>query len=233
MTRKLDRHARMTGKLGKERGERYALIPREVMESTAYHALPPFAVVVLVALAVQCYHNSRNGSLALPWEEARSLGVRNQAHLYSGLQLLQAVQLIVCTRRGHLTAGRRLASLFALTWRQVAEPPSGVAYDAGISMSLSPSNAWAQWAKPDNWTDQVKIITRRAKGKASHVSPFPAKSVSPRGERSTHPVGSATPPNRSPRRERRDAISTHPVVVTSEIWGGGSVPTDQEDGHGV
>jgi hypothetical protein len=198
-----------------ERGERYALIPREVMESEAYRALPPYAVLVLLALAVQ-YIGSRNGSLALPWTEAARLGVRTQAQLYGGLQLLQAVQLIACTRRGHLTAGKRLATLYALTWRAVDDPAAGVTYDAGMSMSLSPSHEWSRWVLPAEWNDYVRTINRRAKGKGGHECPFIKKSDSPRGERSTHPVGSDTPPHHSPRGEREGSISAHPVGVTSE-----------------
>lgn len=118
-----------------QRGERYALIPRDVMESDAYRALPDWCVRVLVALAVQ-YYGSRNGSLALPVAEAQRLGVRQPWRLYAGLRILEAAELIVCTRRGHLSRGTRHASVYAITWKQIDEPAAGITYDAGVSVGV-------------------------------------------------------------------------------------------------
>lgn len=203
------------------RGARYALIPREALESEAYRALPPWAVLVLLALAVQ-YYTGRGGHLALPWSEARGLGVRTQAHLYGGLQILEAVELIQCTRRGHLAGGRQLSTLYALTWHPVNDAPAGVTYDAGISVTLQPSNAWARWTRPEDWDEHVLRIARRAKGKRNHVCPFESGkkiAVSPRGETAAHPVGSEDGESRSPRGEWTHPNPTHPVGETSEISG--------------
>ena len=182
MRRRLDRRARTTGRLGVAHGERYALLPREVLESEAYRALPPPAVVVLLALAVQ-YYGTRNGSLALTWADAPALGVRSQAQLYGCLRILEAADLIHCTRRGLLRGGRQLPNLWALSWRPIDEAAAGVTYDTGTSISPTPTNAWARWKKPADWDEIVRTIRRRAKGTLKIAD-------SPRGETATHPVGS-------------------------------------------
>lgn len=214
------------------RGERYALIPREVMESEPYRALPPWAVVVLLALCVQ-YYGRRNGSLALPWAEAHKLGVRTQAQLYSGLQVLEGADLIACCRRGRLVGGRQLATLYALTWRAVDDPATGVEYDSGVSVTVQPTHTWARWIRAADWDGRVREIARRARGKRNHACPFRAGgkiAASPREETAAHPVRSGKRKSRSPREEWETPNPAHPVSVTSEI----SAPratAGQEDGR--
>lgn len=144
-------------------GERYVLISREVLESTAYHATPHYARSVLLALAAQ-YYGSRNGSLALPIAEAATLGVRQSWHVYAGLRILCDCDLIVCTRRGHLERGLRLASMYALTWRGIDEPATGISYDAGISVCPIPTHIWARWTLPADWDARVRTIVDAARG---------------------------------------------------------------------
>jgi hypothetical protein len=152
--------------LGVASGEHYALLPREVLESAAYHAAPDWSRSVLIALAVQ-YTGTRNGSLALPVAEASALGVRQTWQLYAGLSLLDKCSLISCTRRGRLEQGKKLASLFALTWRGIDEPRDGVTYDAGTRVCPVPSHAWAKWTRPADWDATVRVIVDRARGSGS------------------------------------------------------------------
>ena len=59
MSRRRDRKGLQVG-----RGERYALLLREVAESAAYNSLPDWARTVLMALLLQ-YTGKNNGGLAL------------------------------------------------------------------------------------------------------------------------------------------------------------------------
>jgi hypothetical protein len=144
------------------RGERYALIPEEVMEHDSYHAQPDWARSVLFALAAR-YNGNNNGDLSLPFSEAKRLGISAQWKLYAGLRLLEKAELIQCARRGRLERGTKLASLYALTWRGINECPN-VNFDAGISSCPIPSNAWVKWAKPDNWKQLVRSIAQANHG---------------------------------------------------------------------
>ena len=216
-----DRRARTTGRF--ERGERFAQIPREVLESDAYRAIPHWCVRVMLALVAQ-YAGSRNGSLALPWTEAQRLGVSTQAQLYSGLRVLEAAELIACTRRGYLRDGRQLASLYALTWRGIDAPsPAGVVYDSGISECPLPTNRWANWTRPALWDDYGRDTRRRASGKLTTRCPFAKKNAdSPPEETAAHPVTSGKGRSRSPREESETASPAHPVGVTSKNPGLGA-----------
>lgn len=201
MTRRRDARARAKGRLGMAHGERYALFPREVLESEAYRALPDSAARVLFALAGQFY-GVNNGTLALPWSTAPTLGIKTQAKLYGGLRVLEAADLIVCTRRGMLVGGKKLASLYALTWWPINGPPESIVYDFGTVVSTIPSNAWAGWKQPANWGEIVHTITARARGQLERPSPFAARASTQREERSAHSVRSGEAISRSQREER-------------------------------
>ena len=191
-----DRRARATGRLGVTQGERYALMPREVLVSDAYAALPDWAVRVLIALAAQYYRKDRNGSLALPVGDARTLGVRRPWQIYAGLRLLEQVELATCTRRGHLAHGGKVASLYALTWRGINKPPEGVTYDEGVKVCATPGNGWARWTRSDNWDTVVRTFVNRARGTGSRTrSRDRGQQLRPRKNPDTHPVGKdRTPP---------------------------------------
>ena len=169
MPRRRDKRGRATGRLGMERGERYALLKREVLESEAFRALPDWAVRVVLGLCAQ-YYPTRNGNLALPIRDARLFGINAPWKLYAGLKTLEASNLIECTRRGHVSGGRRLASLYALTWWPIDEPAPGVTYDAAISPCPTPTNAWANWVKPTDWKPSVQSIVYRARGRPRNTA---------------------------------------------------------------
>lgn len=227
MSMKRDPRARATGRLGVTHGERYALIKREVMESAAYRALPPSAVLVLLALAVQ-YYRGRNGSLALPWAEAKSLGVRTQAQLYGGLRLLEATNLIHCTRRARLLGGRKLPNMYALTWWRVDDPAPGIVYDAGNSMTLKPTHDWVRWNRPENWAEYVRNTYRRARGQRNHKCPFGKNPDTQREEMAAHSVRSGDSHLRSQREGREAAFPTHSAGVTSKNLGSGAPPATED-----
>ena len=219
---KRDPRARATGRLGMQRGERYALIPREVIESAAYLALTDWARAVLIALLAQ-YNGANNGMLALPFSQAKLLGISHQWKLYAGLRLLEASDLILCTRHGHLEGGTKLPSFYAVTWRGIDEPKDGMTYDGTVGVCPVPSHAWAKWERPANWDQEVRAITQRMRGKAAHVCPFPEKSPhTPRVYKAAHPVSSGEGDSRSPREEQGKPITAHPVVVSSKTLAGGS-----------
>jgi hypothetical protein len=183
-------------KLGVERGEHYALIPEDIITSAPYLALPDFARVVLIALAVGC-HKNNNGDLSLPFSVARTRGVSLRRKLYAGLRLLELADLIVCTRRGRLDHGHKLASLFALTWRPIN--PSDK-YDGGISVLMQPIHAWARWERPNDWQRQVRAVMRSMRGRSRaeiSQSPMWGTGRSPmwgtEGTTTDHPCGVRDP----------------------------------------
>jgi hypothetical protein len=148
------------------RGERYALIPEEVLTSPAYCAQPDFAKVVLVALSAR-FNGHNNGDLSLIPKSARERGVSQEWKLYCGLALLRKADLIRCTRQGLIIGGaRRICGLYALTWRGIEASPEGVAYDDGVSVCPIPSHAWVKWERPADWEKKVRQAKRAAQGKS-------------------------------------------------------------------
>ena len=65
----------MTGRLGVEHGERYALIPYEVLTSESFRALPDFATRVLMAHAAQ-YAGHHNGAVTVTASQCKDFGIR-------------------------------------------------------------------------------------------------------------------------------------------------------------
>lgn len=142
------------------RGEYFAAIPQEVIESDAYRALPPYAVAVLVALASE-YRGNNNGNVSLTASRARELGISSAWKLTASFKLLRATGLVEITRHGKYQHGRGIAALFALTWRPLN--PTDKAYPP-ILVERPASDAWAKWRKPSDWRRQEQEIRRRAKG---------------------------------------------------------------------
>jgi hypothetical protein len=159
-----DKRSRVTGRLGAQRGERYALLPLEVAQSGNYQALPDWAARVLFALLLS-YHGRNNGCLGLTFPQAKTLGVSSQWKLYSGLHVLMLADLIICTRQGRLVAGKKLPSLYALTWKGIDQPQESVSFDGSISPCPLPSNSWARWSRPHDWNDLIARISRKMRGR--------------------------------------------------------------------
>src|SRR5437868_9612468 len=95
---------RRGSRLHVQRGERYALIPEQVMEHESYHALPDWARSVLFTVAAR-YNGNNNGDISVPYREAKRLGINAQWKLFAGIRLLEYTDLILCTRRGRLERG--------------------------------------------------------------------------------------------------------------------------------
>lgn len=191
------------------RGERYALIPREVLESIPYCSLTDWARTVLVALLAQ-FNGFNNGMLALPFSQAKLLGVSHQWKLYAGLRLLVATDLIACTRQGRLEAGTKLPSLYAMTWRGIDEPKDGLTYDAGRGACPLPSNAWARWAKPQDWRDYCRKVARENHGRGKN----PVSTTRGYGRSTTR--GARPPKTAQPRMVLEGTSIAQPLVDTSK-----------------
>lgn len=145
---KRDRRARATGRLGVKKGERYALVPVEVLTSAAYATLSGSASRVLFALAVQ-YHGGNNGRLTLPYSVAKGLGIRSKDLLTRGLAELEQRGLIELTRRGGLPPFG--CSRYALGWWEI---------NGDDAHGLIPAPAANRWA---TWTDEAEKRRRPPK----------------------------------------------------------------------
>jgi hypothetical protein len=140
-----------------------APIPRLVVESEAYQALPDWAVRVLVAVACQ-YNGRNNGSLGLTESNFKRLGIRAAWHVYAGLRLLEEVGLVVRTEAGGTPLQGQ--ARYALTWRAMG--PSG-ASAAETAHRRKATNNWRLWEQPARWSDQVEALKRAARGAALAV----------------------------------------------------------------
>jgi hypothetical protein len=160
-------------KLGLVRGQRYSVIPEEIITSAAYGALPDYARVVLVALSVG-RTNYNNGTLSLTFADAKERGVSHPWKLYSGLKLLEITGLITCTRRGHLNCGGKVCSLFGVSWEAINISDK---YDAAIGGALLPSHAWAQWSKPADWEAQERAIASANHGRSKLKTKIPVSTM--------------------------------------------------------
>lgn len=186
-------------------GERFALIPRDVLESGAYRALPDWAKAVLVALAGQ-YKGIANGDLSLTWAEARSLGVSSQWKLRAGIKLAERAGLCDVTRPGgNVAGGEKKATLYALGWLPIAPSEK---YENPSGSLLKPLNRWATWARPDDWEVQMTAERRRAQAK-----PHPTRVAQP-----APPVRSGNALFRHTREDRSDGkAATHGRVTSGDL----------------
>jgi hypothetical protein len=144
------------------RGEPFAAIPRKVIESDAYHALPDWAVRVLVGLVAQ-YNGNNNGDLSITTANYQRLGVRSRHHVYAALKVLEAAGLIVRTRQGGKPPVG--CSLYGVTWR--ALNPSEK-FDGSVRVTEKPSDEWRLWTKPANWEEFVRKAKRSSKQGRTH-----------------------------------------------------------------
>ncbi len=144
--------------------ERYALLPREVLKSDAYAAMPDYAVRVLVAVAGQ-YCGANNGQLSMTAADARTLGIHSAWKVAAGLRLLLSSGLVELTRPGKYSHGRGISALYALGWRQFDVSPDAF---PPIVVAQPAPHAWARWERPADWKDFEKDTRRQARGRARH-----------------------------------------------------------------
>jgi hypothetical protein len=151
-----------TGRM--ETGEHYAQIKDEVLRSEAFKALPDFAVRVLIAHAA-AFRGSNNGSLAITASQAGDYGIKPWC-LYAGLKACELTGLLVRTRQGMKSGGGLITNWFALTWRRINEPREGGSYDPGIVATVKEPNDWVRWKRTDDWTEIVRALVRKHRGKS-------------------------------------------------------------------
>jgi hypothetical protein len=142
-------------------GERYALVPIEVLLSPACSTLPHFAFRLLVAIAAQ-YNGRNNGDLCMTWDICRTFGITSKGNLVDGLALLIRRGLIVKTRQG----GKRPAGpcLYAVTWKPIDERAGG--YECGIVTTFKAANNWVDW-NPADGTDGSPVKASAKRGFSS------------------------------------------------------------------
>lgn len=184
---KRDRRARGKGRQGVTRGERFAMIPLDVLESEAYCRLPDYAKVVLVALASR-YTGSNNGDLSLTAAVAKEVGVGQRWKRNAGIKLLSQCGLIEITRQGRLAHGGKLCTLFALTWRDVSPTDK---YDQPAKVARKASQDWAHWKAPANWREIISNVRRASKGASRNTFLRVTNPVTPQGGAVSAPTGGA------------------------------------------
>jgi hypothetical protein len=99
------------------RGDRYVLLPFDVLQSSGFaNTAPPARAVLLALLTV--YNGSNNGRLALSVRDAASACNIGTATAARAFQQLEDAGLIETTEKGSFRAGKRWASTYRITWRQ-------------------------------------------------------------------------------------------------------------------
>ena len=96
---------------------RFLALPYDVLRSTAYKSLSPYAVKLLVDIGAQ-FNGSNNGDLNACFSEMKEVGWRSSATLQRAKSELLSAGLIEQTRQGGMNAG---PNLYALTWRRIDE----------------------------------------------------------------------------------------------------------------
>ena len=144
---RIDKRARATGRLGVTKGERYALLPDEVLRSEAVRELDGVSRWILVVISAQ-YHGRNNGRLTLPHSAAIHYGIRSKDSLSRGLKQCVEHQLLQITHQGGLPPLG--CSRYALTWKSMDADEK-----LDIAGTLQPSNSWAKWQNASPTTGPV------------------------------------------------------------------------------
>lgn len=97
-------------------GEKFAYIPKSVVDSDAYLGLRTRAPILLSVVAAK-YTGSNNGDLAVTYNEMLSRGWARDTTARAFSELLDK-GLLFLTRKG----GRNRCSLYALSWLPVSDP---------------------------------------------------------------------------------------------------------------
>ncbi|GMW07887.1 MAG: hypothetical protein AMXMBFR8_26830 [Nevskiales bacterium] len=172
-TRRRGRNARAAPN-GKAPGaeQLFAGLPEAVVESVAFRSVPDFAIRVLVVLALLLWTDERggNGRIGLTQKAALERGLAPWK-LAAGVRLLEEVGLIECTRRGRISAGRGICSLYAVAWADIVPDPR---YDQAPDGRRAP-HGYRQWVPPPNWPEIVKAIKARAMGRRKAPLTQPAR----------------------------------------------------------
>lgn len=102
--------------IGRSQTGSFLALPHSLMEHPNFSSMSPRAVKLLLDLGAQ-YRGVNNGDLAMTWSIMEKRGWHSRDQLRKARQELLYRGFIVITRQG----GRNLATLYALTWRQIDE----------------------------------------------------------------------------------------------------------------
>ena len=91
-------------------------IPHECANHSNFIRLSPYAVKLLIDIAIQ-YRGNNNGDLTIAYSLMKDRGWRSEATLHKYKRELLHYGWIMLTRQG----GKHKASLYAITWKSVDE----------------------------------------------------------------------------------------------------------------
>ncbi|MCW5620698.1 MAG: hypothetical protein KIS79_06295 [Burkholderiales bacterium] len=130
-----------TGRKGRQGTATFLRLPHYVFRSKEFCELSPRAVKLLIDMALQ-FSGANNGRLSAAWTVMRASGWSSSDQLHKALSELLDRGWLLRTRQG----GRRVASLYALTWMAVDEGP--VRLD--VPPTREPLNLWRRPARLDD-----------------------------------------------------------------------------------
>jgi len=114
-------------------------MPRALLASAAWDAMTPHEAKLIMQMA-KSYRGGNNGDIACVWKDMSQRGWVSKATLEKAKAGLIEKGLLTLTRQG----GRRVCSLFALTWEPIDECGGKI----DVKPSPVPSNAWERWRPP-------------------------------------------------------------------------------------
>ena len=116
----------------------FVALPHAVLKSDAFLALSPYAIKLLLDLALQ-YRSDNNGDLSAAWKLMKARGWRSEETLNKAKKELLAVGLIAETRKG----GRpNRTTLYGLTYYTLDPDPK-----LDVKVVSFPQGAWKRWLK--------------------------------------------------------------------------------------
>lgn len=110
-----------TGRRERQRGS-FAMIPENVLLSTAYHGIRGEAARLLTAIAVQ-FNGHNNGNLCAAMSVLRKYGFTSADTVARSLKALLEQGLIIRTREGYFQGSTSKCALYALGWHKIDECP--------------------------------------------------------------------------------------------------------------
>lgn len=194
-------------------GGSFVLIPHRVLESTNFVSLSAHASRLLLDMCVQ-YKGKNNGDLCVAWSTMRLRGWRSRDTLFKAIRELEAYGMIERTRQGgEGKAGRRAATLFALTWLDVDE--------CGGKLDIGPKVRSGKWRLPPD----LQLLAGKTRTPTRPASSFNTPGVS----RSDNHANS-NPLQHAPRVDSGKPIHRFntPGVLLSISTKGGSVSSGRQ-----
>jgi len=131
-----DNRAKITGRRGSS--ERYAYLPKEMLQSAAYKSLTHAERSFLTALAAEC-NGSNNGRIKFTREVAESYGLNSAGTRSKCLGVLKEHGFVSYTSKVNGPNPRRHCDLIRLTWHHMYE------YRDWNLPEMPPTNDWDKW----------------------------------------------------------------------------------------